>query len=720
MKKLLSLWLICLFVPMAQAQYWLHPGPDGRTNNSFFRPLEDWTTPNEYRTGSGSPGPKYWQQKVDYKIDVALDTTAHQLKGKERITYKNNSPDVLSYIWIQMDQNIGSIEHSRSYQTSRALQNRVSPQARRFMGIDQFDGGFNLTRVQVLDGTKLVNADYRINGTVMRINLPKPLASGGSVSFDIDWWHNIPDSGRGAKELVKDGWIYENAQWFPRVCVYDDLNGWQTDQYLGRGEFYLQFGDYEVNITVPWNHIVASSGLLQNPMETLTATQQARLRQAINVTDLRANNPVFIVAPDEVNKAAHRPKSSGMITWKFKAQNVRDFAWASSKTYVWDAAGYKYASQPKNILLESFYPREAMPLWDKASTRSIWQTMETYGKMSLDYPYPKAANVNGSVGGMEYPMIAFCGGRPNREGKFTVGQERGLIAVSIHEVGHNWFPMIVASDERKYTWMDEGLNSFLEHYGNYDYAKTFQGTPAGSNFPDGKFNNDWNIAKTILPYMRQADQVPIMTHSDLIHTGFGPNGYTKPAAGLQMLREHVLGPKAFDEAFREYSSKWAFKHPSPYDFFRTMEDAAGEDLAWFWRGWLYTTYANDQALASVESQAGKDLLGDESKGKFYHRIKIDNKGGLIMPVVFDVIYDDDSKERVKLPIDIWRNNELSFTKGMFSNKSIKKVVLDPDESFADVDAKNNTWEAPKPGTAPADPKINPPQEAPRTGNGGDN
>jgi hypothetical protein len=712
MKKILFLLLALAFLPSVQAQYWLHQG-DGKTNNSQFRPVEDWLTPNEYRTASGSPGPKYWQQKVDYKIDAVLDTTLHRLKGKERITYKNNSPDVLSFIWMQMDQNIVSKEHSRSYQTSRALPGQISPQARRFMGVDQFDGGFNVTRVQILDATgKLQNAEYWINGTEMRINLLKPLASGSAVTFDVDWWHNIPDSGRGAKELVKDGWIYENAQWYPRLSVYDDINGWQTDQYLGRGEFYLEFGDFDVSITVPWNHVVASTGILQNPTEVLTAEQQRRLAQAITVTDLKANNPVFIVKPEEVNKASAHPRATGTFTWKFKAQNVRDFSWASSKTFVWDAAGYKYASQPKNILLESFYPREAMPLWDKASTRSIWQTMETYGRMSLEYPYPKAANVNGSVGGMEYPMIAFCGGRPNREGKFNVAQERSLIAVTVHEVGHNWFPMIVASDERKYTWQDEGLNSFLEHYGKIDYAKTFKGTPAGDNFPEGKFDNNENLSKVILPYMRTADQVPIMTHSDLIHTGFGPNGYTKPAAGLRILREFVLGPKAFDASFRDYSAKWAFKHPSPYDFFRTMEEGSGEDLAWFWRGWFYTTYNNDQAIGSVENQATKDLLGDESRGKFYYRVKIDNKGGILMPVTMDVTYDDGTTQRMNLPIDIWRNNELTFTKGFFSDKVVKKIVLDPSEQWTDVDTKNNTWDA----TTVAPPQESPAPTPPKTGN----
>ncbi|MBL7978575.1 MAG: M1 family metallopeptidase [Bacteroidetes Order II. Incertae sedis bacterium] len=697
--------VLLLGMSVANAQYWLQPG-DGKTNNSQFRPIPDWPTPNEYRTSSGAPGPKYWQQKVDYKIDVTLDTTAHKLIGKERVTYKNNSPDVLRFIWVQMDQNLSSLNNSRNGKAAKSLPSSIPPAARRFLNVDPFDGGYNVTRVQVMNAQgKLVNADYWLNDTIMKINLPAPLQSGGTVVFDIDWNHIVPDNGRGAKEKIADGWLYLNAQWFPRVSVYDDVNGWQTDQYLGRGEFHLEFGDYEVNITVPWNHIVGSTGVLQNPAEVLTAEQQRRVAKALTVTDLKNADPVFIVGPNEVNKAAFRPKSSGMLTWKFKAQNVRDFSWASSKTFVWDAAGYKYRPTDKAIQLNSYYPRAAMPLWDKASTRATWETLYTYGRMSLEYPYPQASNVNGPVGGMEYPMIAFCGGRPNKEGKFNESQERALISVTIHEVGHNWFPMIISSDERKWTWQDEGINSFYQYYSENDYAARYTGTKYGEQFKEGKYDNNRNLAKGIVPYMRQKDQVPIMIHSDLIHTGFGPNGYTKPAAGLWILREHVLGPKAFDEAFKEYSQKWAFKHPSPYDFFRTMEDGAGEDLAWFWRGWMYSTYANDQAIAEVKSQKAADLVGDEKRGKNYWRVTIENKGGMLMPVVMEVTYDDGSKERMKLPVDIWRYNELKFEKGFFSDKNVSKVVLDPDEVFSDVDTKNNTWDAskleqPKPQEAP--------------------
>lgn len=714
-KHLLRLgWVLILCAaPVVHAQYWLHPG-DNKTNNSQFRPLEDWPTPNEYRTSSGSPGPKYWQQKVDYKIDVALDTTTHKLNGKERITYKNNSPDVLRFLWMQLDQNLSSQNNSRSVKTAKALPQRVPPAARRFMGVDPFDGGYNITRVQVMDDKgKLQTAEFFINDTIMRINLPQPLASGATVVFEVDWNHVVPDNGRGAKEKVNDGWLYLNAQWYPRMSVYDDVNGWQTDQYLGRGEFHLEFGDYDVSITVPWNHIVGSTGVLQNPKEVLTMEQQRRLEKAATVLDLKTADPVMIVGPDDVMKPSARPKTSGMLTWRFKALNVRDFSWASSKTFVWDAAAFKYRATDKPIILNSYYPRAAMPMWDKASTRAIWETMNSYGRMSLEYPYPQASNVNGPVGGMEYPMIAFCGGRPNKEGKFNEAQERGLISVTIHEVGHNWFPMIISSDERKWTWQDEGINSFYQYYGENDYATRYTGTKYGEQFKDGKYDTNRNLAKGIVPYMRQADQVPMMIHSDLIHTGFGPNGYTKPAAGLWILREKVLGPNAFDMAFKEYSQKWAFKHPKPYDFFRTMEDGVGEDLSWMWRGWWYSTYANDQAVTDVKTQAGKDLMGDDTRGQFYHRVTIENKGGILMPVEMEVTYEDGSTERIKLPVDIWRNNELKFEKGFFSNKNIKKVVIDPDESYSDVDNKNNTWEAgkveqPKPQETPSG-TANPPK-----------
>jgi hypothetical protein len=519
----------------------------------------------------------------------------------------------------------------------------------------------------------------------MRINLPHPLPSGEVLEFEIDWNFLMPDNGRGAKERLNDGYIYEVAQWFPRMSVYDDVNGWQTDQFLGRGEFYLEFGNYDVKITVPWNHIVDATGDLQNPNDVLTPTQMQRLEEAYS-----SEEPRFIVTADEVMDPSARPVQSGMVTWHYKAENVRDFAWVSSKLFVWDAAGFQYSPEHDVIKVHSLYPREAMPLWDKVSTRATLQTLKTYGRMAFEYPYPKAINVNGPQGGMEYPMVAFCGVRPQPDGTYSDRAEQGLIGVTIHEVGHNWFPMIVASDERKWTWMDEGLNSFLQYYGQLDYAQTYCGAQWTQN-ESCVFAGRRGPPPLIVSYMQDPDQVPIMTESDLIHKDFGNNGYSKPAAGLLMLREYILDPTPFDESFRSYSQKWMFKKPQPEDFFRSMEDGSGEHLAWFWRGWFYTTHANNQSLAAVTTESAGDLVGSEDMGPYYHRVQIRNEGGLLMPVELEITYADGSTERMDLPVDVWRNNELTFTKGFFSDKEISRVILDPDEAYADIDRSDNTW-----------------------------
>ncbi|MCU0635734.1 MAG: M1 family metallopeptidase, partial [Gemmatimonadaceae bacterium] len=485
-------------------------------------------------------------------------------------------------------------------------------------------------------------------------------------------------NGRGARELMKDGWIYEVAQWFPRASVYDDISGWQTDQFLGQGEFYLNFGNYDVSLTVPRTHIVQATGVLQNPAAVLTATQRARLTQAMT-----SDKPVFIVAADEVGTPGARPAGSGPLTWRFVAENVRDFAWGSSKAFVWDAQGFRYRPTAKAIELHSLYPREAMPLWNDVSTRAVRQTMVTYGRMAFEYPYPKAVNINGPVYGMEYPMVAFCGGRPGEDGKYTKQQEYALAAVTIHEVGHNWFPMIVASDERKWTWMDEGINSYLEYYGSKDYDPAWPATMLRGPAPN------------ITGYMRQPNQMPLMTESDyILGNTFGNNGYSKPATGLVMLREQIVGADAFDRAFREYSNRWAFKHPQPSDFFRSIDDGAGELLNWFWRGWFYTTHANDQAVTNVASQSAKEFWGDESKGTLYTRVTIEQQGGLVMPIQLEIQYEDGSREKVAIPVEAWRTNEKSFTYGFFSTKAVTNVVVDPDNVFADIKRDNNAWKKP--------------------------
>ncbi len=676
LQRFLIVAAVAALVPGAVgAQHWLHD--DGsRTNRSIFRAI-DWPDPTSVRNASGSPGDGYWQQQVDYRIDARLDTVEHKIYGSEHITYTNNSPDRLRYLWVQLDQNVRSIEHSRSYQMQAAFPTEISPQARRFLDLEPFDGGHDITRVQVLDGEVLKDTRFLINNTVMRVDLLTPLESGSSVELEIDWNFRVPDRARGSKERVNDGWIYQLAQWFPRLSVYDDVNGWQTDQFLGSGEFYLEFGNYDVKLTVPWDHIVDATGLLQNPEEVLTQTQLDRIAEA-----MRSEDPMFILRADEVLTLDSRPVHSGTLTWHYKAENIRDFAWVSSKTFVWDAAGFRYRPDDQPIKLYSFYPREAMPLWDSVSTREIVQTLETYGRMAFEYPYPKASNVNGGRGGMEYPMMAFCGGRPGPDGSLTDEAVNGLVTLTIHEVGHNWFPMIVASDERKWGWMDEGLNTFLEEYAELDWDAEFPST-------DGE-------ATEIVNHMRDPDQVPIMTAPDLIHRGGYETNYTKPATGLIMLREEILGPELFDAAFQEYSQKWMFKKPQPADFYRSMEDGAGELLNWFWRGWFYTTHYNDQALVSVTTQSAEKLIGDTERGQQYYRMQVDNEGGLIMPLYLGITYDDGSSETVKLPADIWRNNEQTFTYGFFTDKTVVQVLVDPDSVFADVNRGNNAWTAPIP------------------------
>jgi hypothetical protein len=684
-RRLRAALLVVLTPVCVSAQTWLNTEPNTKTNRSTFRALEDWPSPNDSRTASGAPGTRYWQQRVDYAIKATLDTTAHRITATERVTYHNNSPDKLSYLWFQLDQNIDKAD-SRAALTKPAIPEglkTLSPQAKGFLFPEINDGGYTISRVGLVDATgRSTPARFHINGTVMRVELAAPIATGQTAKVDIDFAYVVGEqslNGRGGREEMKDGWIYEIAQWFPRASVYDDISGWQTDQFMGQGEFYLNFGNYDVSLTVPRNHIVQATGVLQNPVAVLTATQRTRLAQA-----MASDKPVFIVGADDVGAPSSRPAGSGPLTWRFVAENVRDFAWGSSKAFVWDAQGYRYRPGAKTIELHSLYPKEAMPLWSDVSTKAVRQTMITYGRMAFEYPYPKAVNINGPVYGMEYPMVAFCGGRPAADGTYDKRREYALAAVTIHEVGHNWFPMIVASDERKWTWMDEGINSFLEYYGSKDYDPAW---PA---------NQLRGPAPNIVNYMRQPSQMPLMTESDYItDETFGNNGYSKPATGLVMLREHIIGAETFDRAFREYSTRWAFKHPQPFDFFRSMDDGAGELLNWFWRGWFYTTYANDQAVTKVTSQSAKELWGDESKGSTYTRVTIEQQGGLVMPIRLEVQFEDGTRQKVAIPVEAWRINEKSFVYGFFSKSPVANVIVDPDNVFADVKRDNNTWKKPE-------------------------
>ena len=668
---------------------WLNADTTKRTNQSNFRMIEQWPTPNEVRTGSGRPGPRYWQQKVDYVIRASLDTTVHMIRGSERVTYHNNSPDALAYLWFQLDQNVERND-SRAALSARPLPRsleKLSAQAKALLELspDTSTLGMRIDGVKVISATGATATSFRENGTSVRIELPAPIASRGSAQLEISWHYTVPSEGRNiqrnARDHYRQGWLYEIAQWYPRAAVYDDVSGWTNDQFTSQGEFYQEFGDFDVTVTVPHDHVVRATGVLQNPLETMTATQRARLAQA-----LQSDTPVFIVRPEETATPANRPAGSAPISWHFAAKNVRDFAWASSRTFVWDAQGFRYRPGERVIELHSVYPRDAMPLWSRYSTRAIRQTMETYGKMVMEYPYPVASNVHGSVGGMEYPMIAFCGALPRPDGTYDSTLAFRLISVTIHEVGHNWFPMILASDERRWGWMDEGMNSFIQYYAEKAWSK---------DYPSRR-----GPATNIVAYMRDPEQVPMMTESDLVYANYGNQGYSKPAAALVMLREQVLGPEAFDIGMLEYAKRWAFKKPQPADFFRTITDAGGEQLNWFWRGLFYTSYANDQALGNVESQDAKELTGDTRKGNFYHRITVQQKGGLVMPIQLGVTYDDGSAQLIKLPADVWRNNEKEFTYGFFSEKALREVVLDPREVLADVKRDNNTWRATTPAAVP--------------------
>ncbi|MCK0069590.1 M1 family metallopeptidase [Kordiimonas laminariae] len=720
-----------------------------------FRQLEEQLpTPNVYRTGSGAPGHEYWQQQVDYKIKVSLDEKKRTITGSENIKYINNSPDTLTYLWLQMDQNKFS-KHSDAFETmtqSDRAKKRLSYYAMDYIARTKgTDWGFHLTKVES-KGKKL---DYVVNDTMMRIDLPKPLAPGASIEFDIDWWYHIPEAkkmgARGGFEPYErhGNDVYFIAQWFPRLAAYTDLAGWEHKQFLGTGEFTLEFGDYDVEITVPADHIVGSTGELQNAKQVLTKEQRERFEAAKT-----AERPVFIVNREEALEN-EKEGTDNTKTWRFKAENVRDFAFASSRKFVWDAWGVKMPESDRTVLAMSLYPEEAMPLWDKYSTQSIAHTLETYSRYSIEYPYPVAWSVNGPIGGgMEYPMITSNGPRPTitkdkdgeEERTYSRRAKYGLISVIIHEIGHVYFPMVINSDERNWAWMDEGLNSFLQSRAEREWQEYY---PSRYSHP-----------RAAIPYMQSENQTPIMTQSDSI-LGYFPNAYIKPAVALNVLRETVMGRELFDFAFKEYSKRWAFKRPYPADFFRTMEDASAQDLDWFWRGWFYSTDHVDIAINGLtharlaqdpETEAqikrekelsDRDYIAElrnqaegintrvnkfpelldfyneydqftvtESQKKGYERklkglkdwerellqhgheiyfIDFENIGGLVMPLVLAIEYTDGTTEELRIPAEIWRKNAKKATKMLVRDKEIKNIILDPHHELADVEMANNYW-----------------------------
>ena len=717
MKKLLYL-LLTLVSTTVMAQH------DKPYVSSKFAQLEQMLpTPNNYRTGSGAPGHEYWQQKADYKIKVALDEKNHSLTGAETITYYNYSPNELQYLWVQVDQNrFKKGADAFQIQQTRLRDAPTFPMLSLIVG-ETSEWGCKIKSIKDKSGTPL---RYIINKTMMRIDLPQPLkAKTGSFTFSIEWDSKIVDATKaqsrsGYEYFPKDGnYVYEVAQWFPRMCVYDDVNGWQHKQFLGSGEFALTFGDYEVEITAPNDHIVGATGELQNASKVLTKEQMQRWKKAANT-----DTPIQIVTHKEA-EANEKSKASGTKTWAFKAKNVRDFAWASSRKFIWDAMQVQVGNN--KVWAMSYFPKEGDPLWGKYSTQVVAHTIKSYSKYTFDYPYPVAISVHGPIFGMEYPMICFNGGRPNADGTVPAGTRRAMISVIVHEVGHNFFPMIVNSDERQWTWMDEGLNSFMQYLSEQEIP---QQSWAKADYPN-TYPSRRGPAKNIIRYMRTDPTkiVPIMTNSESIPQ-FGNNAYGKPATALNILREVVMGKELFDHAFKTYAQRWYFKHPKPADFFRTMEDASGVDLDWFWRGWFYSTLPVDLSIEEVKAfvfaKPGETLAAstegikheafDNKKfdgldarlkrnkiylskaeeamlkpGKYYYSVKCKNVGGTIMPLIIQANFKDGSSQTVQVPAEIFRQSPNEVYKGFIFDKEVKSFQLDPKEVTADIDTKNNVF-----------------------------
>ncbi|MGK0421517.1 MAG: hypothetical protein ACJAVE_001122 [Polaribacter sp.] len=685
----------------------------GHTDQNKFRQMKDvLATPNDQHAASGAPGHQYTQQKVDYVMDIRLDEAANIIYGDEEITYHNNSKDNLDYLWVQLDQNMRADDSKTPLAKSNSAAAFITPNNFKSSYMDEKKGfGYNITKVES-DNTPL---SHTINRTMMRINLPKALAPGKSFEFRIQWNYLInninKDGGRSGLETFPDGNNnYTIAQFFPRLAVYNNVEGWQNMQFWGRSEFALEFGDYEVNLTVPSDHIVEATGSLQNEKEVLTKTQRKRFESARKTFD----NPVLIVTQQEAEET-EKGRATGTKTWTFKANRVRDFAFATSRKYIWDAMAVNVNG--KTIMATSLYPKEGNPLWEEHSTRAIATTLIEYSKLTFDYPYSKAVSVHSERQGMEYPMICFNFGRPDADGTYSERTKKGMLGVIIHEVGHNFFPMIVNSDERQWTWMDEGLNSFVEILAELVYDPELFAT---------------NPAKEITRYMGgdQSNLSPIMSQGDYVKQ-FGPNAYTKPAAGLYMLRQTIMGPELFDHAFRTYSKRWMFKHPTPEDFFRSMQDASGMDLDWFFRGWFYTTDVSDIGIKEVKSlyltdKPGErvtklkeqykqyfDGLGDlvyitdkkedananamnaYADGKevpsFIYSVEFEKPGGLVMPIIVELTYIDGTTKRETYPAQIWMRSDTTAKRVFASSKEIKSIVVDPDFETADVDTSNNSW-----------------------------
>ena len=717
----------------------------GHYNTNRFKQLyEEFSTPNMFRTASGAPGPSYYQQQADYVMDIELDDKNKKLSGFETITYSNNSPDPLEFLWVQLDQNKRAKDSkSPLIEPSDALPGDMAENfVKNYMG-NPFDGGFNILEVKDAKGNPL---KYTINQTMMRIDMPKVLKPGEKFVFSIKWWYNINDHvvdrARSGYETFEDGNRgYVIAQFYPRMAVYNDVEGWQNSQFWGRDEFALPFGNFEVNITVPADHILDATGELQNRKDIFTKEMMARYEAAKKSFD----KPVVIVTQAEA-EAASKGFSTAKRTWKFKAENVRDYAFATSRKYIWDMMAVKMGSG--SVMAVSLYPPESNPLWEDWSTRAVASTLKTYSRMTFDYPYPKAISVSAKNQGMEYPMICWNHGRPNKDGTISDRTKYGMISVIIHEVGHNYFPMIVNSDERQWTWMDEGLNTFTQYVAEQDFGEEYPEAIA----PNKKYPSRRGPANKIVDYMAgdQSQLAPIMTKG-LNTYNFGANAYAKPATALNILRETIMGRELFDFAFKTYANRWMFKHPTPEDFFRTMEDASAVDLDWYWREWFYTTDYVDIGVKEVKKfyvtskinaearqmmdangikesdlpplvyfvkedsedfeesmrdvkiedvKTLKEYIADNipaeeranlKNPRFFYEIIFEKPGGIPMPIIVQLTYSDGSSERITYPAEIWRKNDESVGKFFGSEKEIIKIEVDPDEETADIDTSNNTW-----------------------------
>ena len=733
--KIFSIFVLTAFFLSGQAEE--NYNKKSQFNNNKFKQLyEEFSSPNKFRTASGAPGPEYYQQKVDYNMEIELDEENDILYGKSLITYQNNSPDDLEYLWVQLDQNIRK-NNSPSLDKNPLAMSELK-QIESFVDdllLKPFDGGFNIEYVNDSNGKSLKNL---VNNTMMLIHPKSPIKSGDKYIFSIKWNYSINNHvkkrGRSGYEFFSEDGnkSYVIAQFFPRLAVYNDVEGWQNHQFWGNGEFALNFGDYKVNITVPADHILEATGELQNPKEVLSKVEFGRYKKALITKD----NPVLIVNQDEV-ELKEKNTSKKKKTWKFIAKNVRDFAFASSRKFIWDMMVVPING--KNIIASSLYPKEGNPLWEKYSTKIVAQTLKTYSNYTFDYPYPKAVSVHAKNQGMEYPMICWNYGRPEKDGSYSDRVKYGMISVIIHEIGHNFFPMIVNSDERQWGWMDEGIDTFLQ----YLTEKEFDPEYPSRRGPPNK----------IVPYMsgNQEYIAPIMSNPENVYQ-LGPNAYAKPATALNILRETIMGKELFDFAFKTFSERWMFKHPTPEDFFRTMEDASAIDLDWFWRGWFYSTDYVDIGIKNFKrfyispdpSKNVKDVfdgygisknelsplvfmvtddeesfdsnlmdgnpiekslplkkfidenyLGDDinklETSNYFYEIEFEKPGGLVMPVIFELTYSDGSKKIIRYPAEIWRKNDDSFKKVLITEKEIKNIKLDPNEETADTDLSNNNW-----------------------------